>query len=96
MTWPMTVKRKAKHTGHVERWPAGTTGRNVIAWATDRLTDGLTLFFAGYEDHDDARMMEHIKSLRAVVTRIDQFRRTKVREWAANGLLKSTPAKEEK
>lgn len=79
-----------------EPWPPLTTCHEVMLFAAQRVPEFLLLFDAAYRKRDNAHMIENIKLLRGVVTRLDAFRRMKVREWAeAEKLVTKTELKTE-
>ena len=63
-------------------WPDGTTIRDVARFAAERMPEFILLFDAAYRKQDNAHMIEDIKMLRGIVTKLDQFRRMEVRRWA--------------
>lgn len=79
----LATKRKPRHVGPVETWPPYTTSREVIEWACRSSTELLVLFYIACDKQNDAHMLEGIRLLRGMVTRLDQFRRMKARQRAA-------------
>ncbi len=64
-------------------WPEQTSVNEVMTYATRAVSDALILFLAAERAHDTEQMTIHCKSIRNVATRIDQFRRQRVRQWQA-------------
>jgi len=79
----MANKRPPRRVVNVQPWPVGTTVNEVIAWAAQRAPEYLLLFEAAYRKRDLVQMEGNMKLLRGVVTRVDAFRRMRVREWSA-------------
>lgn len=63
-------------------WAPDTTLAEVVSFAVHRIELFLLLYAKAYRDKNDRHMIENIKLLRNVVSRLDQFRRMKVRQWA--------------
>lgn len=63
-------------------WAPDTTVAEVISFAVHRIELFLLLYAKAYRDKNDRHMLENVKLLRNVVSRLDQFRRMKVRQWA--------------
>jgi hypothetical protein len=68
---------------HNPTWPETTTLDEVMLYATRAVSDALILFVAAERAHDTEQMTIHCKSLRNIATRVDQFRRMRVRQWQA-------------
>jgi hypothetical protein len=68
---------------HTPTWPETTTLDDVVIYATRAMSDALILFVAAERAKDTEQMTIHCKSIRNVATRIDQFRRQRVRQWQA-------------
>jgi hypothetical protein len=68
---------------HLQTWPIETRAEEVLSWASKQLPDALVLFAAAMQASDPEQALVHVKRLRNVVTRMDQFRRMKVRQWSA-------------
>lgn len=72
------VKRKAALPGV---WPESATVADVISFASARVPEFLLLFADAMRRRDREHAVEDIRLLRGVVSKLDQFRRMKVREW---------------
>lgn len=68
---------------HTQTWPEATTTGDVMCYATREVSNALILFLAAERAHDTEQMTIHSRSIRNVATRIDQFRRMRVRQWQA-------------
>lgn len=68
---------------HNYTWPEETRTAEVVAWAVRQTGDVIVLFAAAMQDQDAHAALLHLKRMRNVVTRMDQFRRMKVRKWLA-------------
>jgi hypothetical protein len=66
---------------HHSTWPEATTPGDVERYATGEFSNRLILLLAAERTQDTEQMLVHIKALRSVVTRLDQFRRMRVRQW---------------
>jgi hypothetical protein len=66
---------------HLNTWPDATTPGEVAHYATGGFSNALILFLAAERAQDTEQMHLHCKAMRQVVTRIDQFRRMRVRQW---------------
>lgn len=64
-------------------WPKGTTIRDVTEYAASALSEQLMNYGARHEEKNLGGMAASVILLRAVVTRLDAFRRIKAREWRA-------------
>jgi len=85
---------------HENTWPEATTPGEVAHFATGGFSNALILFLAAERSQDTEQMHLHCKAMRQVVTRIDQFRRMRVRQWrvqqASSPKSTSPPAASEK
>jgi hypothetical protein len=68
---------------HCPTWPEETTTGDVMHYATREVSNALILFLAAERAKDTEQMTLHAKAIRNVATRIDQFRRMRVRQWQA-------------
>lgn len=66
---------------HYNSWPESTTAAQVVQYATGEFSNRLILLLGAERTQDTEQMALHCKALRQVVTRIDQFRRLRVRQW---------------
>jgi hypothetical protein len=64
-------------------WPPETTILDVMYFASRSLLQSQLLFVSATERRSTDDMLSQLKAMRAVVTRLDQFRRMKMRQWAA-------------
>lgn len=64
-------------------WPADTTVAEVARWASEQMPPMLICFVAASRRKSGPEMATHIKAMRHVITRMDQFRRMKEKQWAA-------------
>jgi hypothetical protein len=69
-------------------WPATTNLKDVYAFVFDKSAKAMVGFEAAYVARKDVHMLENVKLLRHAITRLDQFRRMKVRQWAKDEKLK--------
>lgn len=76
------VKRRApvKHI-FPEPWPLDTTDAEIVHFASEKFPKFLLLFISALRKRNNRQMIEDIKLMRAVVTKLDQFRRMKVHLW---------------
>jgi hypothetical protein len=74
-------------------WPASTTVGEVAQYACESLGPLILCFVAAARRKDSTEMAVHLKALRHVITRMDQFRRMKEKQWA--DALASNPKWEE-
>ncbi len=74
-------------------WPEDTRLGEVLEFASERSATFMLLFAAAARNKDNERMIEAVKAMRGVVTRVDQYRRMKARTWAANGAENSKQEK---
>jgi len=84
----MTHKRKPRTVGRQELWPPCTTEGEVIQFIARRYPEFMLGFSTAYRERHNLHMIENVKLLRGLVTRLDQFRRMKVRQWAKDEKLK--------
>jgi len=87
----MDNSRPPRHRGPVETWPPQTTAADVLKWASGRLADFMVLFVYAAAKQDAQHMVEDIRLMRGVVTRLDQFRRMKERQWKAAASAPTAP-----
>lgn len=76
----------AKRNGaafHHTTWPDTTTPGEVAHYATGEFSNSLILFLGAERSQDIEAMTVQCKRMRQVATRIDQFRRMRVRQWRA-------------
>lgn len=66
---------------HHNSWPESTTAAQVVQFATGEFSNRLILLLAAERVQDTEQMLINIQALRSVVTRLDQFRRMRVRQW---------------
>jgi len=64
-------------------WTEHTDLREVIEYASAQFENGLTLYIGACRRSDPDAMAVCIKEMRGVVTRLDQFSRTRMRKWNA-------------
>jgi len=64
-----------------QSWPETTTLSEVMVYATGQFSNKLILLAAAEREQDTYAMHLACRELRKVVTRIDQFRRLRVRQW---------------
>jgi hypothetical protein len=77
-------------------WTKRTTSQDVINFAQRRMSFLLAKFAMACTDHDDIRMVQAVKGMRGVSTRVDQFRRMVVREVLAADAAKSNKGRQTK
>jgi hypothetical protein len=70
-------------------WPKDTSVAEAILWASEEISTQLILFAAASRTGSDDHMQEITRKIRAVATRLDQFRRMKLSERAAAASAKS-------
>jgi len=66
---------------HNAPWPDSTTTAQVMTYATGAFSDAIILLAAAERSGDIEAMGLHCRKLRHIVTRIDAFRRLRVRQW---------------
>jgi hypothetical protein len=66
---------------HVNTWPESTTCKQVMEYASGALANSLVIFLAAERSQDMEQMTVQCKTIRGIATRIDQFRRMRVRQW---------------
>ena len=62
-------------------WMPGTTVAEVAKWGSVVFPVFLLSFVRAERDQNAQGMTDNIRLMRGVVTKLDQFRRVKVREW---------------
>jgi hypothetical protein len=62
-------------------WPESTTCKQVMEYASGSLANALVIFLAAERSQDLEQMTIQCKNIRGIATRIDQFRRMRVRQW---------------
>lgn len=77
----MPLSRKPKVAALPGVWPETASVDEVVHFASEKFPIFLLLFVAGEREHNDEHMIEDIRLMRGVVTKLDQFRRMKVRQW---------------
>lgn len=78
----MAAKRKPKRAAYPAVWRDGTTLSEVVPWTATQFETNVLLFAAAYRARNDADMLDAVRHLRGVSTRLDQFRRMQARKWA--------------
>lgn len=66
---------------HNAPWPDTTTTAQVMTYATGEFSNAIILLAAAERAGDIEAMGLHCKKLRHICTRIDAFRRLRVRQW---------------
>jgi len=66
---------------HITTWPEKTTQADIAAYASEEFSHALLQFLAAETIQDIESMNVQSKTMRTVATRIDQFRRMRVRQW---------------
>jgi hypothetical protein len=79
----MRQKRSARIGAFAGTWPPSTSTGQVARWSTEQFSAELLMYLQGCETHDNDAMLAAAKKMRGVVTSLDQFRRMKQRQWAA-------------
>jgi hypothetical protein len=64
-----------------ELWLPDTPGHEACSWACSECGAWILSFLAAYRERESARMDAACKGLRHVATRLDCFRRMKLRQW---------------
>lgn len=77
-------------------WNENTDLREVIEYASSEFENGLTLFIAACRRQDSDAMDVCVREMRGVITRLDQFRRTRKRKWNARLEVKSKEGEKHK
>jgi hypothetical protein len=75
------VARTVGSAHHNAPWPDSTTTAQVMTYATGEFSNAIILLAAAERSGDIEAMGLHCKKLRHIVTRIDAFRRLRVRQW---------------
>lgn len=63
-------------------WPAGVSLAEVVRWSASEAEQALILFVAATQRKHAGDMAAQLRALRHIVTRLEQFRRMKERQWA--------------
>lgn len=64
-----------------QTWPNTVTSQDVINFALQRMAFYAAKFAVGCTMQDNPAMVEAVKGIRNISTRMDQFRRTKETQW---------------
>jgi hypothetical protein len=70
-------------------WPRDTTVAEVAKYACEAVGPLILCFVAAARKKDARDMAVQLKALRHVITRMDQFRRMKEKQWAARDAANS-------
>ena len=76
-----------------ETWPESITIDDVTDFACDQFVKMLACFRANEGQRSSSGMEDNIKGLRNIATRLDQFRRMRVRQWNATPATQSQTQK---
>jgi hypothetical protein len=79
----MRQKRSARIGAYAGTWPPSTSIGQVARWSTEQFSAELIGYLHACEKRDDDAMLAAAKKMRAITTSLDQFRRMKQRQWAA-------------
>jgi len=71
-------------------WPDDVSTTQVIEWCAKTFVEQLLLFAGEARCRDVPAMTRAVSSIRSVVTKLDQYRRMKEREWQGKQSAKST------
>lgn len=63
-------------------WPAGVSLAEVIRWSSSECEQALILFVGATQRKHAGDMAAQLRALRHIVTRLEQFRRMKEKQWA--------------
>jgi hypothetical protein len=64
-----------------QKWPDTVTSQEVVNFALQRMAYYTAKFAVGCTAHDGPAMVEAVKGIRSISTRMDQYRRTQERRW---------------
>jgi hypothetical protein len=64
-------------------WAEDADIKDVARYASYEFPQFLILFCGAERRKSDAEMAEHVQAMRHIVTRIDQYRRMKAKQWKA-------------
>jgi hypothetical protein len=73
-------------------WCSDTSIAEVVHYASKELSLELLIFAAATRRKNNGEMLGTISALRHVITRMDQYRRMKVKQW--NAAASATPKQE--
>lgn len=78
-----------------EKWPDGVTYVHVVNYALEKASRAISGIGLADLQHNEAAMIECVKSMRQIATRIDAFRRIRARQWAAASAANSAKGSED-
>lgn len=87
---PRTKRIPGKLSGP---WPPNVEPGIVSQWASDTMATHMLFWYAAAQKRDIERLESETKNLRSIISRMDAWRRMKLRQWAAE---KSAISKQEK
>jgi len=68
-----------------EAWLPDTTASEVVTWSIRKWVNATPSFIAAVHRRDPAALHFVVRQLRHIVTRMDAYARTRIREWETKG-----------
>ena len=78
----MVNSKRPKRAMNLDPWPEDVTMHLVASVSSAIMSDSMLQYLAACQRRDPADMLVAVKSLRHVVTKLDQFRRSQAKKWA--------------